>query len=393
MIDRVLLIVMDSVGVGELPDAADYGDEGSHTLGNLIKDLGALQIPNLVHLGIGNIQEINIPYDHPSPIGCFGKAIEVSEGKDTTTGHWEIAGIQLAKPFPVYPEGFPQEVMDAFHQAAGVQSLWNKPASGSEIINVLGDEHVKTGKPIVYTSADSVFQIAAHEDIIPLELLYQYCALARKVLQGKHGVGRVIARPFIGTSGDYIRTKNRRDFSLPPVSDTILDVLTKHHIPTTGVGKISDIFTGRGLQYSVPTKTNEEGIEAIHQLIHSNRKGLIFANLVDFDMLYGHRNDVKGYGETLEELDRSLPKLLDPLHENDVVILTADHGCDPTTPSTDHSREYIPVLVYGKSLRQGVDLGILDTFSDIGATVLDLLGVEPSLKGVSFKNQIVDRKG
>mgnify|MGYP000944175067 CR=1 FL=1 len=388
MVDRVFLIVMDSLGVGEMHDAADYGDEGSHTLGNIIKELDGLNIPNLVRLGIGNIKSIDIPYSEPSPIGNFGKASEVSKGKDTTTGHWEIAGIQLTDPFPVYPDGFPPEVMDAFHQAIDNNSLWNKPASGSEIINVLGDVHVKTGKVIVYTSADSVFQIAAHEDIVSLDDLYRYCEAARRILQGKHGVGRVIARPFVGSPGNYIRTKNRKDFSLPPVGPTILDVLTEKGIPTIGVGKISDIFAGRGLQNSLSAKTNEEGIEVILQLINSDTKGLVFVNLIDFDMLYGHRNDVKGYGASIEALDKRIPELLKALNDNDVLILTADHGCDPTTPSTDHSREYVPVLVYGKSLKKGVDLGILNSFSDIGATVLDLFGVESKLEGSSFLSDI-----
>ncbi|HHT65809.1 MAG: phosphopentomutase [Caldicoprobacterales bacterium] len=386
--DRVILIVMDSVGVGELPDASDFGDQGSHTLGNIIKKMDGLEIPNLVKLGIGNIRDIGIPYYHSSPVGNFGKANEKSKGKDTTTGHWEIAGVQLSQPFPVYPSGFPLEVMDAFHKATNTLSLWNQPASGSEIINLLGDEHIQTGKLIVYTSADSVFQIAAHEDFVPVEKLYEYCQAAREILKGKHGVGRVIARPFIGTSGKYVRTDKRKDFSLPPVAPTILDVLTENGIPTTGVGKISDIFAGRGLKNSIKTKSNEDGINETLQLIQSETKGLIFTNLVDFDMLYGHRNDVKGYAHALETMDRRIPQLMDSLSENDVLILTADHGCDPTTASTDHSREYIPVLVYGHSLTKGVDLGVLDSFSDIGATVLDLLGVEPSLHGISFKSKI-----
>jgi phosphopentomutase len=388
MIDRVILIVMDSVGVGELPDASDFGDQGSHTLGNIIKKMDGLEIPNLVKLGIGNIRDIGIPYYHSSPVGNFGKANEKSKGKDTTTGHWEIAGVQLSQPFPVYPSGFPLEVMDAFHKATNTLSLWNQPASGSKIINLLGDEHIQTGKLIVYTSADSVFQIAAHEDFVPVEKLYEYCQAAREILKGKHGVGRVIARPFIGTSGKYVRTDKRKDFSLPPVAPTILDVLTENGIPTTGVGKISDIFAGRGLKNSIKTKSNEDGINETLQLIQSETKGLIFTNLVDFDMLYGHRNDVKGYAHALETMDRRIPQLMDSLSENDVLILTADHGCDPTTASTDHSREYIPVLVYGHSLTKGVDLGVLDSFSDIGATVLDLLGVEPSLHGISFKSKI-----
>ncbi len=387
--DRIIIIVMDSVGVGELPDAAEYGDQGSHTLGNIIKKMGNLQIPNLVRLGIGNIKKIGIPYFHPSPIGNFGKANEISKGKDTTTGHWEIAGIHMNKPFPVYPNGFPPEIMDAFQQAAGVQTLWNKPASGTEIINRLGDKHFQTGKLIVYTSADSVFQVAAHEDIVPVETLYKYCQIARNLLKGEHGVGRVIARPFTGTTGNYVRTKNRKDFSLPPIQPTILDILTEHNISTTGVGKIHDIFAGRGLNQSISTKTNEDGLNTIFHLIKSETKGLIFANLVDFDSLYGHRNDVKGYANALEVMDKKIPQLLDALGKEDILIFTADHGCDPTTPGTDHTREYIPVLVFGKSLMKGCDLGILNSFSDIGSTVLDLFGIRASIKGNSFKNKII----
>ena len=388
MAAKVVLVVMDSVGVGDLPDAAEFGDTGSNTLGNIIKEMGALDIPNLVKLGIGNIQGVEVPYSDPSPVGCYGKAREVSKGKDTTTGHWEIAGIHLVKPFPVYPDGFPPEIMEAFHKATGARSMWNKPASGSEIINRLGDEHLKTGKLIVYTSADSVFQIAAHESIVPVETLYDYCRTARKILQGEHAVGRVIARPFTGTSGNYVRTRNRKDFSLPPVETTILDILAGHGIPTAGVGKIGDIFAERGLAVSLHTKGNEDGIQTTLKLMKEQRTGLIFTNLVDFDMLYGHRNDVRGYAGALEALDRRIPDLMGALGNDDVLILTADHGCDPTTPSTDHSREYIPILVYGRSLKKGVDLGIRDTFSDIGATVLDLLGIEPVLKGSSFKGLI-----
>ncbi|HHY82054.1 MAG TPA: phosphopentomutase [Clostridiales bacterium] len=389
MTTRVILIVMDSVGIGELPDAAEFGDQGSHTLGNIIREMGSLQIPNLVKLGIGNIDNIQIPFSDPSPIGCYGKAKEVSKGKDTTTGHWEIAGIRLDKPFPVYPNGFPAEIMNSFCEATGAEYLWNKPASGSEIINRLGDEHVRTGKLIVYTSADSVFQIAAHEDIVPVEKLYDYCLAARKILQGEHGVGRVIARPFTGSSGNYVRTKNRRDFSLPPVEPTILDVLSQHRISTTGVGKIGDIFAGRGLERSIPAKSNDNCIDVTLNLMKDGVKGLIFVNLVDFDMLYGHRNDIAGYAGALEAFDRRIPELTAAMEETDVLILTADHGCDPSTPSTDHSREYVPVLVYGKSLAKGKNLGVLETFSDIGATVLELLGVKPTLKGISFKRKLV----
>ena len=388
MTRKIILIVMDSVGVGDLPDAIDFGDTGSNTLGNIIKELGELAIPNLVRLGIGNIQDVQIPYFDFAPIGCFGKACEVSIGKDTTTGHWEIAGIHLNSPFPVYPNGFPPDVMDAFHQATGVESMWNKPASGSEIINQLGEEHLKTGKLIVYTSADSVFQIAAHEDIIPVETLYNYCIAARNILKGEHAVGRVIARPFTGGPGNFTRTKNRKDFSLQPIGTTILDLLSSQGLETVGVGKIGDIFANRGLSRVIHTKGNTDGVKETLKLISEDFSGLIFTNLVDFDMLYGHRNDVRGYADALEEFDKQIPKFIEALSSEDILIITADHGCDPTTPSTDHSREYIPVLVYGKSIKSGVNLEILSTFSDIGATVLDLLGVAPTLKGTSFKNLI-----
>mgnify|MGYP000912380388 CR=1 FL=1 len=385
---KVILIVMDSVGVGELPDAAEYGDTGSNTLGHIIRERNGLDIPNLIKLGIGNIQGTGIPYFDPSPIGCYGKAREASRGKDTTTGHWEIAGIHLDRPFPVYPDGFPPEVMEAFQKATGVSSMWNKPASGTEIIQRLGEEHLNTGKLIVYTSADSVFQIAAHEDIVPVETLYGYCRAARKILQGEHAVGRVIARPFTGTPGHFSRTKNRRDFSLPPVGKTILDVLSDHDIPTTGIGKISDIFAGRGIATSLHTSDNEDGIRTTLQQIKAQQSGLVFTNLVDFDMLYGHRNDVPGYAGALEALDRKIPDLIGTMNADDVLILTADHGCDPTAPGTDHTREYVPILIYGKSIKHGVNLGTRDTYSDIGATVLDLLGVEPCLQGSSFQDQI-----
>ena len=386
--EKVILIVMDSVGVGELPDAAEYGDTGSNTLGHIIRERNGLDIPNLIKLGIGNIQGTGIPYFDPSPIGCYGKAREASRGKDTTTGHWEIAGIRLDRPFPVYPDGFPPEVMEAFQKATGVPSMWNKPASGTEIIQRLGEEHLKTGNLIVYTSADSVFQVAAHEDIVPVETLYDYCRAARKILQGEHAVGRVIARPFTGTPGHFVRTKNRRDFSLPPFGKTILDVLFNHGIPTTGIGKIGDIFAGRGLAASLHTGDNEDGIRTTLQQMKVRQPGLIFTNLVDFDMLYGHRNDVPGYARALEALDRRIPDLIGAMNADDVLILTADHGCDPTVPGTDHTREYIPILMYGQSIKHGVNLGTRDTYSDIGATVLDLLGIAPCLQGSSFQEQI-----
>ncbi len=386
---KIILIVMDSVGIGELPDASKYGDEGSDTLGNIIADLGSLEIPNMIRLGLGNIDNVNIPYSTKAPVGCYGKAAEVSAGKDTTTGHWEIAGLQLKDPFPVYPDGFPKEVMDAFHEATGVQSMWNKPASGSEIIQRLGEEHMKTGKLIVYTSADSVFQIAAHEDIVPVEKLYEYCRAARDILRGPHAVGRVIARPFTGEPGNFQRTKNRKDFSLPPTGTTMLDLIKENGLMTVGVGKIGDIFAGRGISRILHTKDNDHGVDVTLEQMKEDYDGLIFTNLVDFDMLYGHRNNTQGYAQALEAFDRRIPELMDALGDEDILIITADHGCDPTTPSTDHSREYVPILVYGRSIKAGVNLGIRATYSDIGATVLQLLGIEPALAGISFAGMLL----
>jgi phosphopentomutase len=388
---KVVLIVMDSAGIGELPDADKYGDKGSDTLGSLFRLKRDFHIPNLINLGLGNITDVNIPVRSESPIGSFGKAAELSPGKDTTTGHWEIAGLVLEKPFPVYPEGFPDEVIVPFKEAIGRDILWNRPASGSEIINLLGDMHVQSGLPIIYTSADSVFQIAAHEEIIPLETLYQFCTAARGILQGDHAVGRVIARPFTGSKGKYERTKNRRDFSLPPFGPTILDIISNAGMITAGVGKIGDIFAGRGLSRIINAKTNKDGLNETIKLISEDFEGLIFTNLVDFDMHYGHRNDVQGYGDAMEALDRRIPELLAALADDDVLILTADHGCDPSTASTDHSREYIPILLYGHSIKKGINIGILDSFSDIGATVLDLLGIkgEHQINGKSFKEKII----
>lgn len=377
MTERVVLIVLDSAGIGALPDAPAYGDAGSDTLGNLIRTLGTLNIPNLIQLGLGNIAKVQIPWRTDSPLGAFGKAAEASPGKDTTTGHWEIGGIVLEEPFPVYPGGFPEEVLAPFEQAVGKKVLWNKPASGSEIILQLGEEHAASRRPIVYTSADSVFQIAAHEAVVPLETLYQWCTIAREILKPPHGVGRVIARPFTGTPGRYVRTKNRRDFSLPPPGETILTRIRDAGMTVSAVGKIEDIFAGQGITRSFPTQSNQEGLEVTLSLVQTPFQGLIFTNLVDFDMLYGHRNDAAGYGAALEAADRFLPCLFSALRREDVLIITADHGCDPTTKSTDHSREYVPVLVYGQAILPGTDLGVLSTFSDIGATVLDLLGLLP----------------
>jgi len=389
MTKRVILIVLDSVGIGELPDAALYGDEGSDTLDNISRNLGGLKLPNMSALGLGNIEGVDEIKKVSSPKGAYGRCMEVSAGKDTTTGHWEIAGVQLDKPFPTYPDGFPEEVVKEFESLIGTKILGNKPASGTVIIQELGDEHVKTGYPIVYTSADSVFQIAAHEDVIPLEKLYEMCTLARNMLKGKHAVGRIIARPFVGESGNYKRTANRRDFSLKPIKPTVLNFIEKAGMDVCAVGKIEDIFSGSGITKAVHTKSNMDGVDKTLEYIKEDTRGIIFTNLVDFDMLYGHRNDVQGYGRALEEFDERLPEIIEAMNKDDVLIITADHGCDPTTPSTDHSREYVPVLVYGDAIKPGVNIGTRKTYSDIGKTIAELLGIEAEIAGESFANDLI----
>lgn len=389
MIKRVVLIVLDSVGIGELPDAALYGDEGSDTLDNISKKLGGLKLPNMSALGLGNIEGVDRIEKVSSPIGAYGRCGEVSPGKDTTTGHWEISGIQLDRAFPTYPEGFPDEVIKEFESLIGTKILANRPASGTAIIQELGDEHVKTGYPIVYTSADSVFQIAAHEDVIPLEKLYEMCTLARNMLKGKHAVGRVIARPFIGQSGNYKRTSNRRDFSLKPVKPTVLNYIENAGMDVCAVGKIEDIFSGSGITKAVHTKSNMDGVDKTLEYIKDDTRGIIFTNLVDFDMLYGHRNDAEGYGRALEEFDERLPEIMEAMGKEDVLIITADHGCDPTTSSTDHSREYIPILIYGNNIKHGINLGTRRSYSDIGKTIAELLEVEAQISGESFAKEML----
>lgn len=388
MIQKVILIVLDSVGVGELPDAAKYGDEGSNTLGNVAKAVGGLSLPNMQKMGIGNIIDIEGVPAVKEPTAAYGKAAEKSAGKDTTTGHWELAGVILERPFPVYPDGFPPELIEEFEKRIGRKVLGNKVASGTEIIKELGDEHVKTGRPIVYTSADSVFQIAAHEEVIPVKQLYDICTIAREILRGEHGVARVIARPFVGKSGEYLRTYNRADFSLKPPHDTLLDKVVRAGMEVIGVGKIWDIFAGQGITKAMHTEGNMDGVDKTLEAIDMIQKGLVFSNLVDYDMLYGHRNDPVGYAKALEEFDGRLPEILEKLGDNDVLIITADHGCDPTTVSTDHSREYVPVLVYGDRIKAGVKLGTLSSFSDIGQTVTDFLGCLSLKNGRSFKQLV-----
>ena len=385
---RIVLLVFDSVGVGEMPDAADYGDVGSDTLGHIAASR-PLRLPNLCSLGLANIRPFDGLEAAAQPLGCYGKCALASPGKDTTTGHWEMAGIHLEKPFPLYPHGFPPEVLGEFERRIGRRSLANCTASGTEIIARLGAEHMRTGSPIVYTSADSVFQIAAHEETIPLPELYRMCEIAREILTGPHEVGRVIARPFVGAPGAFVRDgAARHDYAVPPPSGMLLDRLAERGVPVWSVGKISEVFLGRGVAHSAKTRDNAEGMQRTLDALGELERGLIFANLVDFDMLYGHRNDVEGYAAALEAADAWLPTLLAALGDGDLLILTADHGNDPTTPSTDHSREYVPLLVYGPRAKRGVDLGTRATLSDIGETVAD--NFETHLeKGTSFLEAIL----
>ncbi len=386
MFNRVVWIVLDSVGIGEMPDAAAYGDTGSDTLGNIARQR-PLHLPNLCRLGLANIRPLAGLAPDPAPIGAYGSAALASPGKDTTTGHWEMAGIHLEKPFPLFPHGFPPEVMSEFERRIGRGTLGNKAASGTEIIKELGEEHMRTGKPIVYTSADSVFQVAAHEEVIPLFELYKICETAREILRGKYEVGRVIARPFVGSPGSFTRTPNRHDYAVPPPKGMLLDRLEERGIDVFAIGKISDVFLGRGIRESEKTRNNTDGLAKTLAAMDSTDSGLIFVNLVDFDQQYGHRNDVEGYARALEEVDSWLPSFESKLAEGDLAILTADHGCDPTTPSTDHSREYVPVLVYGKRARPGVALGVRSTLSDLGQTVAENFGTRIP-NGESFLAQI-----
>jgi phosphopentomutase len=383
--DRVIWIVLDSVGIGEMPDASAYGDAGSDTLGNIARQR-PLHLPNLCRLGLANIRPLSGLAPAAAPVAAFGKCALASPGKDTTTGHWEMAGIHLPKPFPIYPHGFPPEVMEEFERRIGRKSLGNKPASGTEIIKELGEEHMRTGSPIVYTSADSVFQIAAHEDVIPLFELYKICETARDLLRGKHEVGRVIARPFVGVPGAFTRTANRHDYAVPPPRGMLLDQLKAAKIEVSSVGKIFDVFLGRGIGEHEKTKSNADGMTKTLEMMNEQDAGLIFVNLVDFDMLYGHRNDVEGYARALEEVDAWMPSLEAKLAPGDLAILTADHGCDPTTPSTDHSREYVPLLAFGGNVHS-VNLGTRASLSDVGQTVADNFGMRIDA-GVSFLAEI-----
>jgi len=386
---RVCIIVLDSVGIGALPDAHLFGDEGCNTLVNTAQAVGGLKLPNLQSLGLGNIEQLEGVAPVARPQGSYGKMAEQSKGKDTTSGHWEMMGLIMEQAFPTYPHGFPPEVIREFEEKIGRRTLGNTVASGTVIIEELGAEHIKTGYPIVYTSADSVFQIAAHEEVIPLEELYRMCTVAREMLQGEHGVGRVIARPFVGKTGAFIRTAHRHDFSLEP-DRNLLDAILEAGKVVVGIGKIKDIFSGRGTSESHPTGSNREGMEQIEAALSGNESGLIFANLVDFDQSYGHRNDAAGYARALEEFDQGLPRIIQALRPEDILMITADHGCDPTMPGTDHTREYVPLLVYGAASRAEVNLGIRKTFADLGATVAEHLNIKTTgLAGESFLREIL----
>lgn len=386
--NRVFLIVLDGVGVGELPDAGRYGDQGSNTVANTASAVGGLSLPVMERAGLGKLTKI-AGLSSQVRGGVYGKMAERSAGKDTTTGHWEMAGLVLSKPFPVYPHGFPPEVIEEFSRRTGRGVLGNIPASGTEIIKELGTEHLRTGKLIVYTSADSVFQIAAHEKLIPPDQLYEYCRIARELLQGDHGVGRVIARPFLGEPGSFYRTPNRKDFSLPPFGPTVLNRLQDAGLTVYGVGKLEDIFCRQGLTDSNHTHNNSETLAFLSELIGRDFRGLVFANCIDFDMQYGHRNDAAGFAKALIEVDSWLKTNLGRLRPGDCLIITGDHGCDPTTPSTDHSREYTPLLVFGPDLAEGIDLGIRSTFSDLAATLCSFFKLEPWPVGTEFASLIV----
>lgn len=378
---RVFLIVLDSFGIGEMPDAENYGDKGSNTFAACLKSK-YINIPNMKNLGIFNIDGVNWKEKELNPTGSFARMAEASNGKDTTTGHWEIAGIISEKPMPVFPEGFPEKIINEFHKLTGKEILCNKPYSGTEVIKDYGRESVEKNGLIVYTSADSVFQIAAHESVVPREELYRYCEIAREILTGDFAVGRVIARPFDGEYPNYKRTSGRHDFSLAPSGKTMLDLISEKGFDVISIGKINDIFAGKGITKKIFTTCNEDGINRILEYQDKEFEGLCFVNLVDFDMLYGHRNDVDGYAKALTYFDKYLPQIKNKMREEDIIIITADHGCDPSTPSTDHSREYTPMLIFGNSIKHGINLGTRNTFSDISATILEYLGIKSNVENI-----------
>lgn len=385
---RVVLLVLDSVGVGALPDAEKYGDAGSNTLGNVAQAVGNLKLPVLEKLGIANILKVTNLTASPAPQANYGRMAEAADGKDTITGHWEMAGVIVPEPFRTYPQGFPPALIQEFSRRIGRGVLGNVVASGTEIIDQMGQEHMKTAAPIVYTSADSVFQIAAHEEIIPLAEQYRICTIAREMLLGDDKVARVIARPFVGSPGSFQRTSNRRDYALEPESPTVLDALAQSGKEVISIGKISDIFSGRGIARGYKTKNDLDGINTLVDVTVRGEGDLVFANLVDFDMLFGHRNDIHGYAQALEQADAGVGRIMDVMKPRDILIITADHGCDPTFPGTDHTREYVPLLVFGREIRQGIDLGTRKTFADIAASVAEMLGVAYECPGTSFWQEV-----
>lgn len=385
---RVFLIVLDGFGIGYMPDAAKYGDEGSNTLKTVIKSK-MFNTPTLRDMGLFNIDGIDYAEGVENPIASYARMAESSSGKDTIIGHWEICGLESDSPLPLYPNGFPQSIIDEFSRRTGRGVLCNRPYSGTEVIKDYGQEHMRTGDLIVYTSADSVFQIAAHEDVVPVEQLYDYCRIAREIMQGEHAVGRIIARPFSGKYPDFYRTKNRKDFSLEPMSGTLLELLKGANFETISVGKVYDIFAGKGITASYKTKDNRDGMHKTIELAKNNFNGLCFVNLVDFDMKFGHRNDLDGYAAALSEFDLQLRELLGYLRQNDTLIITADHGCDPGYPGTDHTREYTPMLIWGENIKGGINLGTRDSFSDIAATIAEIFDISYNLHGHSFLEKIV----
>ncbi len=387
MSKRVFLIVLDSFGIGYEPDAAEFGDVGANTLASISKS-EKFHVPMMKKMGLFHIDGVEAGEKETQPIASFARLQEKSKGKDTTIGHWEIAGMVSPKPLPTFPDGFPQETIEEFERRTGRKTLCNKPYSGTAVIAEYGEEHVKTGALIVYTSADSVFQIAAHEDVVPVEELYRYCEIAREILVGDVGVGRVIARPFVGEAPNFTRTSNRHDYSLLPPKKTMLDLLVEAGYETRGIGKIYDIFAGKGIQKSIRIKNNEDGMEQAIQTLEEEFEGLCFVNLVDFDMTYGHRRDVDGYANAATVFDKQLVTFMEGMKDEDVLMITADHGCDPGFKGTDHTREYIPLLMYGKQIKSGVNLGTRNTFADIAATILDIFQVENETDGSSFKEDI-----
>jgi phosphopentomutase len=389
MIDRVIILIFDSLGIGELPDAEAYGDAGANTLANLAAAVGGMRLPVLAELGLGNIADIPGVAPAAEPLACYGKMAEKSHGKDTTVGLWEMMGLITVNPFPVFPGGFPPDVIGAFEHEIGCPIIGNKAASGTEIIEELGPEHMRTGRPIVYTSADSVFQIAAHEDVVPTEKLYDMCMAARGILKGSLGVDRVIARPFTGRPGSFVRTEKRKDFGLPPTGKMVLDYAAEAGVRVVSIGKVWDVFSGRGIKETVKTKNNKEAFAKTTERIREGKPGIVFTILGDFDTLWGHRDDIDGYAKGLLEADSSLKRLLKALKESDVLLIAADHGCDPTFPGTDHTREYVPLLMFGEGLKNGVNVGVRMTFADAGRTVAEILGFPAPVSGISFAKDIL----